>query len=82
MGDGGGGGAAEAAEAAEAPEAPEGVEAVKGEILAKDSKEPAGNVNLTSERTGINIIPRLESAAIFIKGSIVEIGPTAAAPVA
>jgi hypothetical protein len=56
------------------------VEADKGEIVANDSKDPEGNVNLTSDRTGINIIPRLESAPIFIKGSIVEMGPIAAAP--
>lgn len=49
-------------------------------ILANDSMDPGGNDNLTSERTGIKMIPRFESAAILIKGSSVEIGPTAAAP--
>lgn len=48
--------------------------------MANDSIEPGGNDNLTSERTGIKIIPRFESAAIFMKGSSVEIGPMSAAP--
>ena len=48
------------------------------ELPKKEPTEPDGIENLTSERTGIKIIPLFESATTFIKGSS-EDNPEAAA---
>ena len=51
------------------------------ELSKNEPTEPGGIENLTSERTGIKIIPLFESAITFIKGSKVdnEVGAAAAA---
>jgi hypothetical protein len=49
------------------------------ELPKKEPTEPGGIENLTSERTGIKIIPLFESATTFIKGSSEDNAEAAAA---
>ena len=51
-----------------------------GKLPTNESIEPDGIENLTSERTGIKIIPRFESATTFIKGSSEDNEEAAALP--
>ena len=51
-----------------------------GKLPTNESIEPDGIENLTSERTGIKIIPLFESAITFIKGSSVDNEEAAALP--